>query len=127
MGYSFKGRGILWHSETGPVKWWPINWFWMFVVNFEQERRRKLEEAAEAAEAKAAEAKAAEAKPAAAPPVEPEPVTPGEAAAAAAVAASPIAEAIAPAPQAGSEMAPPPPPEPEHLGQPDKPAEPPKG
>jgi hypothetical protein len=149
MGYSFKGRGILWHSETGPVKWWPINWFWMFVVNFEQERHRKLEEAAEAAkaaDANAAAAKAADAKPGEAKPGEVEPVgtkpepaasvapeppvetvSPAEAAAVTAIALGPLAEAIAPPPEAGSELAPPPPPEPEHLGgEPAKPAEPPK-
>ncbi|ALK08615.1 hypothetical protein [Blastochloris viridis] len=139
MTYSFKGRGILWHSQTGPVKWWPINWFWLFVVNFEQQRQAKREEAAEAAAAKAADAKGIAAEAEAAKPAEAAAVVSSEAleppaepaaspadAAATAVVAGPIAEAIIVSPASTSDLAPPPPPEPEHLGEPDKPAEPPK-
>ncbi|NJO53585.1 MAG: hypothetical protein HC829_00965 [Bacteroidales bacterium] len=136
MTYRFKGKGILWEEGKGPVVWWPINWFWFLVTNFEEERRQKREEAAEASaavqkdadSAKAEEPAAAQAEAPAAPPVETAVETPASedervreaALAASAVAADPVVEvAGAPAepaadvaaadPAPGTEPAEPPP------------------
>jgi hypothetical protein len=73
MTYSFKGRGILWEEGRGPVIWWPINWFWFLVTNFQEERRQAAEERAAALDTAKTEAAPAKADEPAAAAVDPAP------------------------------------------------------
>ena len=36
--YYFKGRGFLWHDRKGPVLWWPPNWVWFGIFEFQRWR-----------------------------------------------------------------------------------------